>query len=77
MKRSPDERHTQMPMNSFCPLDRYLVLTSDDFHYIFSPSPPPSCLTFPLVALFQNSHVVPSLLCIYIHLLSSDQKRHL
>ena len=30
-----------------------------------------------LVALFKNSHMVPSLPCVHIHLLSFDWKRHL
>ena len=29
-----------LPINSFCPLDIALVLTSDDIHWIFPPSPP-------------------------------------
>ena len=41
-----------LPINSFCPLDTVLALTSDDFHLIFSPFLPPSCLASPLVALF-------------------------
>ena len=57
-------------INSFCCLDTALVLASDDFHSIFPPLLPPPCLVSPLVALFQNAHVVPSLLCIHIHSLS-------
>ena len=48
-----------LPIILFCPLDTALVLTSDDFHLIFLPSPPllpPSCLLTPLVAFFKNSH---------------------
>ena len=29
-----------LPINSLCPLDTALVLTSNDFHLIFPPSPP-------------------------------------
>ena len=69
-----------LPINSFCSLDTVLVLTSDDFHSIFLPSlhsSPLSCLAIPLVALFKISHMMPSLPCVHIHLLSSDRERHL
>ena len=32
--------------------------------------------TSTLLALFQNSHVAPSLLCVHIYFLSSDRERH-
>ena len=63
-----------------CPQVTALILTSDDFHSIFPPSPPflpPSCLASTLVAISQNRHMVPSLQCVHIHLLSSVQERHL
>ena len=44
-------------INLLCPLDTALVLTSDDFHSIFPPSPPllpPSRLVPPLVVLFRT-----------------------
>ena len=43
-----------LPINLFCPLDTSLVLTSDNFYFIFPRSPPlfhPSCLVTSLVAL--------------------------
>ena len=61
-----------LPINSFCHLDTALVLTSGDFHSIFTP--PPSCLTPSLVALFQNSHMAPSLPYVHIHLPPSYQE---
>ena len=33
--------------------------------------------TWKLVALFQNSHEVPSLLRVHVHLLSFDRERYL
>jgi hypothetical protein len=65
------------PVNSFSALDTALVLTSANFHIIFPPSPPPSCLATPLVAFLNNCHEAPSLLHVHIHLLSSDRERHL
>ena len=61
------------PINWFCPLDTALVLTSDDFHWIFPPSPPLfplSCLAPTLVPLFQNCYLTP-------YLLFADQERDL
>ena len=51
-----------LPINSFCPLDTALVLTSDNFHLIFPPFPPlsPTFLSHNLlVAPFKNSHMMP------------------
>jgi hypothetical protein len=66
-----------LPINSFCPVNTVLVLTSDNFHLNFPPSPPPFLLCNSLVALFKNSHVVPSLPRVHIHLVSFDRERHL
>ena len=68
---------SNLSINSFCPLDTALVLTSDNFHLIFPPSPHPFLSRNPLVAFLKNSHVVPSLPCVHIHLLSTDLERHL
>ena len=43
-----------LAINSPCPLDTALVLTSDNFHLIFSPSLPPFLSRNPLVELFKN-----------------------
>ena len=67
------------PVNSFCPLDTALVLTSDNFHSIFPPSPlflSTSCLAPTLEALIRNCHVALSLPCVHIHLFSFDWERH-
>ena len=98
MKRSLEERHTQIhgnlfeifqrlqmsfsirrecehmvkisPRESFwkmlCPLDTAMVLTSDNFHLIFPPSPPllsPSSFAMPMVAFFSKT-----LLCCHLYL---------
>ena len=55
-----------LPINSLCPLDTALVLTSGNFHLIFSPSP--SLLQTP----GGTFHVKPSLPFVHLHLLSSD-----
>ena len=42
------------------------------FYFSSIPSAPPFFLFFLLVALTQNCHMMSSLLCVHIHLLSSD-----
>ena len=67
------------PINSLCPLDTALVLTSDDFHSIFSPFPP----LFPFLSrtctggTFRNCQLVLSLKFVHIHLFSSDRETDL
>ena len=63
-------------INSFCPLDTTLVLTSDNSHSIFPPFPP-FFLFLPLVSLIQNCHVAPFILCVHTNLLSFDCERSL
>ena len=63
-----------LPINSFCPLDTALILSSDNFLLNIPPSLP---LSQPLVASLKNSLVTPSLLCVHIHSLSSDLERRL
>ena len=56
-------------INSFCPLDTALVLTSDNFHSILPPLLLSSCPAPTLVALIRNCHMVPSLLCDHMYTL--------
>jgi hypothetical protein len=50
-----------------CPLDTALILSSDNFLLNFPPS-----IRNPLVTPFKNSLVMPSLLCVRRHAVSSD-----
>ena len=67
-----------LPINSFCPLDTALVLTSDNFNLIFPPSPPllpPSCLATPQVSLLKKLfYVMPCLVCVLIEKDISDHQ---
>jgi hypothetical protein len=58
-----------LPINSTC--------HTDNLHLIFPPTLHPSPLLScnPLVAPFKNTHVMPSLLRVHIHLLSSDRQK--
>ena len=63
-----------LPINSFCPLDRTLVLISDNFCIQFSLHPlQPFFLFLSLLALTRNCHI----LCVHIHLFSADWERPL
>jgi hypothetical protein len=45
----------KLPVNTFSPLGTPLVLTSDNFHSIFSPSPPSSSSYFPWWLLLETN----------------------
>ena len=60
-------------INSFYPPDKAQVLTSDNYLSLL----PPYSLFLSLVALNQNCHMVPSLLCVHIYSYSCDWQRPL
>ena len=71
-KRSPEERHTQTHGS--------LIEKRFDNHRCLSRSEESKCMWTHYkdgIMFLQNSHVAPSLPCVHIHLLSSDQERHL
>ena len=73
---TPPAAMSSSPINSFYLLNKALTLTSDNFHSIFPPAPPPFILFLPQVALTWNCHMA-HLYCVHIHSFSSDWKRPL
>jgi hypothetical protein len=47
------------------------------FFLIIPSTPSPSCLAPTLMTIFQNAHIMLSLLCLHIHFISCDWERHL